>query len=135
MMYPESSSAMSRSSNTKTCSKKKKTNNTQKSSKTNTGNKSSTNQDNNNQVLPPPSSPTSVLDSKSLIEYFLHTSPEANEALSLSTPPYSQRCLDCTENCPICWDTYKIGEKVCWSKNVECSHGKIMKIENTIYVY
>lgn len=34
----------------------------------------------------------------------------------------SQRCLDCTENCPICWETYKVGEKVCWSMNEECHH-------------
>ncbi len=34
----------------------------------------------------------------------------------------SQRCLDCTETCPICWEGYKAGEKVCWSKNKNCNH-------------
>lgn len=34
----------------------------------------------------------------------------------------SQRCLDCTERCPICWEGYKVGEKVCWSKNENCTH-------------
>lgn len=31
-----------------------------------------------------------------------------------------RRTIDCTQSCPICWDSFKVGEKVCWSKNVSC---------------
>jgi hypothetical protein len=40
-----------------------------------------------------------------------------------TTEDHSIRCIDCNEPCPICWDAYRIGEKVCWSKNRTCSHG------------
>lgn len=41
----------------------------------------------------------------------------------LSTEDHSIRCIDCKEPCPICWDSYRVGEKVCFSKNRACSHG------------
>lgn len=33
------------------------------------------------------------------------------------------RSIDCTQECPICWDDFKVGEKVCWSKHGSCRHG------------
>lgn len=56
--------------------------------------------------------------SSSLSSKAATTIPNPNlEKLSLANRP-----LDCTENCPICWEGYKVGEKVCWSKNKQCSH-------------
>lgn len=33
------------------------------------------------------------------------------------------RIVDSNQNCAICWDSFKVGEKVCWSKIVTCRHG------------
>lgn len=35
----------------------------------------------------------------------------------------SRRIIDCSQDCPICWDSFKVGEQVCWSKNISCRHG------------
>ncbi|GFH43671.1 E3 ubiquitin-ligase RING1-like [Chaetoceros tenuissimus] len=44
-----------------------------------------------------------------------------------SPEPYakrrSRRMIDCSQTCPICWDSFKVGERVCWSKNTSCCHG------------
>ena len=32
----------------------------------------------------------------------------------------STRRIDSTQTCPICWDSFKVGEKVCWSRNANC---------------
>lgn len=32
----------------------------------------------------------------------------------------TRRMIDNTMMCAICWDSFKIGEKICWSKNVIC---------------
>ena len=32
----------------------------------------------------------------------------------------TRRMIDNTMMCAICWDSFKIGEKICWSKNVTC---------------
>jgi hypothetical protein len=31
-----------------------------------------------------------------------------------------RRSIDCTQECSICWETFKVKEQVCWSKNVTC---------------
>lgn len=39
-------------------------------------------------------------------------------------PPPRERTIDSSRDvCPICWDGFHLGEKVCWSKNTQCSHG------------
>lgn len=40
-----------------------------------------------------------------------------------STQTMSRRSIDCSQECPICWETFKVKEKVCWSRNVNCRHG------------
>jgi hypothetical protein len=32
----------------------------------------------------------------------------------------SRRSIDCGQDCPICWESFKVKEKVCWSRNVNC---------------
>jgi hypothetical protein len=41
---------------------------------------------------------------------------------SCATIPFrvSRRIIDCSQDCSICWDSFKVGEQVCWSKNVSC---------------
>lgn len=36
---------------------------------------------------------------------------------------FSRRSIDCSQECPICWESFKEKEKVCWSKNIDCRHG------------
>lgn len=40
-----------------------------------------------------------------------------------STQRISRRSIDCSQNCPICWESFKVKEKVCWSRNINCQHG------------
>lgn len=50
-----------------------------------------------------------------------------DKSVCTSPAPYakrrSRRMIDCSQTCPICWDTFKVGERVCWSKNTSCCHG------------
>ena len=39
----------------------------------------------------------------------------------------SRRIIDCSQDCPICWDSFKVGEQVCWSKNISCRYVDLVK--------
>mmetsp|Transcript_13972 Transcript_13972/g.20921 ORF Transcript_13972/g.20921 Transcript_13972/m.20921 type:complete len:227 (+) Transcript_13972:206-886(+) len=50
-------------------------------------------------------------------------SKETDEECCKTSRRSSRRIIDCSQDCPICWDSFKLGEQVCWSKNVSCRHG------------
>lgn len=50
-------------------------------------------------------------------------SKETDEECCKTSRRSSRRIIDCSQDCPICWDSFKIGEQICFSKNVSCRHG------------
>mmetsp|Transcript_9166 Transcript_9166/g.17250 ORF Transcript_9166/g.17250 Transcript_9166/m.17250 type:complete len:269 (-) Transcript_9166:14-820(-) len=48
---------------------------------------------------------------------------EYDEKCQTSKQRISRRSVDCGQDCPICWESFKVKEKVCWSRNVNCQHG------------
>lgn len=51
------------------------------------------------------------------------TNEQSPSSSSSSQDKQPIRFIDCNESCPICWDAYRVGEKICWSKNRACCHG------------
>ena len=49
-------------------------------------------------------------------------SDEKTDDGKYSTNDDHGRKIDCTETCSICWDSFKRGEKVCWSLNTNCRY-------------
>jgi hypothetical protein len=47
-------------------------------------------------------------------------SKETDEECCKTSRRSSRRIIDCSQDCPICWDSFKIGEQICFSKNVSC---------------
>ena len=81
----------------------------------------------NYSTLTPPKSPCTCSSTTITSISSISTTPPCTPDTATTTggakdSSSSRRNLDCTENCPICWEGYKVGEKVCWSMNEECHH-------------